>query len=232
MKKPKQPKLQVNSKGENDMSKRILFQGDSITDCGRDRGNFYSMGGGYPNLVKASLSYDCPNEYEFINRGISGNRIVDVYARIKADFINLKPDYASILIGVNDTWHEINCENGVETEKFERVYTMLVDEIITACPDIKLIVMAPYVIEGASTCNCEEIPDRWDFFKADVAEKAAVAKKIAEKYNLPLIELQPIFDQAGKKAPNDYWAGDGVHPTAAGHELIKRVWLEKFEEIK
>ena len=90
------------------MPKRILFQGDSITDCGRDRNNFYAMGGGYPNFVKAELGASYPNEYEFINRGISGDRIVDVYARIKRDFINLKPDYASILIGVNDTWHEVN----------------------------------------------------------------------------------------------------------------------------
>ena len=73
------------------------------------------MGNGYANLVKASLGAACPKEYEFINRGLSGNRIVDVYARIKADFINLNPDYASIYVGVNDTWHEIARKNGVDT---------------------------------------------------------------------------------------------------------------------
>lgn len=103
------------------MKKRILFQGDSITDCGRVRDDFYDLGNGYPNLVTAMLGTDHPDEYEFVNRGISGNRIVDLYARIKIDFINLKPDYASIYIGVNDTWHEISRENGVDTEKFETI---------------------------------------------------------------------------------------------------------------
>ena len=214
------------------MAKRILFQGDSITDCGRRRDNFYGMGEGYPRLIEASLGADCPGEYEFINRGISGNRIVDLYARIKADFINLKPDYASIYIGVNDTWHEIASNNGVDTAKFEKIYAMLIDEIKEALPNIKLMIIAPYVLEGEATCDTEEIPDRLSRFRTDVAEKAAVAKKIAEKYGLPIIELQPVFDAACEKAEPSYWAYDGVHPTAKGHELIKRLWLSAFETIK
>lgn len=213
------------------MSKRILFQGDSITDCGRDRNQFYHMGRGYASMVTGVLGLDHPGEYEFINRGISGNRIVDLYARIKSDFINLQPDYASILIGVNDTWHEVSYQNGVDTEKFEKIYTMLIDEIQAACPQTKLMILAPFVLEGSATCNTEEIPDKFQRFQADVAEKAAVAKKIAEKYNLPLIELQPAMDEACKKAPPAYWAADGVHPTACGHEIIKRLWLEAFAKM-
>ena len=87
--------------------KTILFQGDSITDAGRARDNDANRGVGYPHLVSARLGCDNPTEFNFINRGISGNRIVDLYARIKADIINLKPDVMSILIGVNDVWHEI-----------------------------------------------------------------------------------------------------------------------------
>lgn len=214
------------------MSKRILFQGDSITDCGRDRNNFYAMGGGYPNFVKAELGMDYPNEYDFINRGISGDRIVDLYARIKKDFINLKPDYASILVGVNDTWHEVNIENGVATPKFEKIYSMLLDEIFEALPNLKLFLLAPYVLEGSGTCNTEENPNKWENFKADVAEKAEVVKKLGKKYNLPVVDLQTEFDKACKTAPNDYWAYDGVHPTSCGHELIKRAWLKAFNEMK
>ena len=214
------------------MAKRILFQGDSITDCGRNREDFYGLGNGYPLLIKASLGADCPGEYEFINRGISGNRVVDLYARIKIDFINLKPDYASIYIGVNDTWHEIARENGVDTAKFEKIYTMLIDEVQAACPGIKLMVIAPFVLEGSATCDTEEIPDRWQRFQVDVAEKAEVSRKLAEKYGLPLLELQPVFDEACKSAPASYWTADGVHPTPCGHELIKRLWLDAFEEMK
>ena len=60
------------------MTKRILFQGDSVTDYGRVREDFYGMGSGYANLAKASFGVDYPNQYEFINRGVSGNRIVDL----------------------------------------------------------------------------------------------------------------------------------------------------------
>lgn len=209
-----------------------MFQGDSITDCGRNRVDFYSVGNGYPNLVKATLGYDNAGEYEFINKGVSGDRIVDLYARIKCDFINLKPDYASIFIGVNDAWHEINWQNGVDTEKFERIYTMLIEEIKEACPKTKLIIIAPYVLKGTATQNIEEFPDKWERFKKDVSEKAAVAQKIAKKYNLPLIELQPEFDKACEKAAAEYWTKDGVHPTECGHEIIKRLWLKAFEEIR
>ncbi len=214
------------------MSKVILFQGDSITDCGRARDNNVNVGVGYPLLVKAELGAKNPNEYEFYNRGVSGNRIVDLYARIKKDFINLKPDYASIYIGVNDAWHEINDHNGVDTEKFEKIYTMLLDEIYAVLPDIKLIIIAPYVLHGPATADSEAVPNRWELFQKDVAEKAAVCKRLAEKYDLPLIELQPAFDKACEKAEPAYWTADGVHPTACGHQLIKDLWLEAFEKIK
>lgn len=214
------------------MAKRILFQGDSITDCGRPREVFGGLGTGYPNLVAAALGTDFAGDYEFLNRGIGGNRIVDLFARIKADFINLNPDYASILIGVNDAWHEINWQNGVDTQKFETVYGMIVDELKAACPQMKLFLMAPYVLEGTATCATEEAPDKWERFRSDVDEKIEAVKRVAQKKNLPLVELQPIFDEACKKAPAAYWLRDGVHPTPQGHELIKRAWLEMFQKIK
>ena len=82
--------------------KKILFQGDSITDVGRSLENDAARGHGYATLVSASLGMDRPGEFEFVNRGISGNRIIDLLARVKADIINLTPDYMSILIGIND----------------------------------------------------------------------------------------------------------------------------------
>ena len=103
--------------------KKILFQGDSITDALRQRWetSVYN-GSGYATLVSAHLGYEYPNRFEFVNRGISGNRITDLISRIKCDFINLEPDYLSILIGINDVWHEISSKNGVSEEKFERYY--------------------------------------------------------------------------------------------------------------
>lgn len=213
------------------MSKLILFQGDSITDCGRSKDNDGYLGCGYPRLVQSALGLDAPGEYRFINRGISGNRIVDVYARIKTDIINLKPDYMSIYIGVNDVWHELGSQNGVATPKFEKIYSMLLDEVKEACPDIKIFLIAPFVLKGGGTYNAEDT-SYYEAFVRDVNEKIEAVKRLGEKYDLPVIELQPAFDEALKSAKDSYWTADGVHPTAMGHELIKRLWLDTFEKIK
>ena len=213
------------------MSKKILFFGDSITDCARNGDHFLNLGSGYANHVSATLGAQYPNEYEFINRGISGNRVVDLYARIKIDFINLKPDIASIFIGVNDVWHEISRQDGVDTLKFEKIYDMMLEEIYAANPDIKLILIAPFVLEGSATCNTDEIPDRLNRFITGVTQNAEAVKRISKKYNLPFIDTQLAFNEALKKAGPDYWTMDGVHPTAAGHEIIKNLWIEEFNKL-
>ncbi|MEE1198725.1 MAG: SGNH/GDSL hydrolase family protein [Acutalibacteraceae bacterium] len=215
------------------MAKVILFQGDSITDCSRVREGGTDLGGGYARLVASNLGFDNVNEYEFINRGVSGNRIVDLYARIKCDIINLKPDYMSILIGVNDTWHEINHQNGVSAEKYEKIFDMLLTEVKEALPNIKIMVLEPFVLEGDANTATEEIPNRWQLFKGDVLLHAAAAERIAEKHGCKYIKLQKLFDDAAKKSGNTaYWLRDGVHPSNFGHELIKREWLKAFDEIK
>lgn len=201
--------------------KTILFQGDSITDCGRGDG----MGKGYPLLVSASLGFDFPNEYNFINRGISGNRVVDVYARIKADIINLKPDVMSILIGINDVWHEFTRENGVDAEKFYKIYSMLIEEVKEALPNIKIFILEPFVLPGESNA------EKYDEWRPEVRKRAEKARLIAEKYGLPFVTLQDKFDDACKTAPADYWLIDGVHPTQMGHELIKREWIKAFNTL-
>lgn len=213
--------------------KTILFQGDSITDCGRVS-TLGGLGNGYALLAAAQLGFEHPGEYTFYNRGISGNRIVDLYARIKADIINLKPDYMSILIGVNDVWHEFpkyGC-NGVAADKFEKIYSMLIEEIKEALPEIKIMILEPFCLEAYEIGNTEEEPNKWNIFNSEVKKRAEKAKKVAEKYNLTFIPLQEKFDEATKMAENTYWLLDGVHPTAMGHELIKREWLKEFEEIK
>ena len=211
--------------------KRILFQGDSITDCDRARGNDAHVGTGYALLVKSQLGFENPGEYEFYNRGISGNRIVDLYARIKADIINLAPDYISILIGVNDVWHEFGVHNGVDADKYEKIYCMLIEEIKEALPDVKIMIMEPFCLRGPATDNTEEQPDKWDVFNTEVQKRAEKAQKVAKKYHLVYVPLQEKFNEAAKLEENTYWLVDGVHPTPMGHELIKREWLKAFSEL-
>lgn len=211
--------------------KRILFQGDSITDCGRERENDAYVGTGYALLAKSQLGFENPGEYEFYNRGIGGNRIVDLYARIKADIINLAPDYISFLIGVNDVWHELERGDGVDAEKYEKVYCMLIEEVKEALPNVKIMIMEPFCLKGSATQSTDEEPNRWNVFSGEVRKRAEKAKKVAEKYNLTFVELQNLFDSAAEIVGDTYWLRDGVHPTAMGHELLKREWMKAFEKM-
>ena len=204
---------------------RILFQGDSITDAGRSREKEFFKGNGYASLVTAELTYNHPGEYEFINRGVGGNRSTDLYARIKIDLINIKPDYLSILIGVNDVWHEVDRQDGVDEEKYFKIYTMLIEEVQAALPDTKIMIMEPFVLKASAT------EAKWEEFSSEVKKRAIKARKIADKYNLKFIPLQEKFDEAEKLCPASYWLRDGVHPTNMGHEIIKREWLKAFEKI-
>jgi len=199
----------------------ILFQGDSITDCGRSRDNVpanVGLGSGYALMTAAALLADRPaDKLQFLNRGISGNRIVDLYARIKSDVINLKPTVLSVLIGVNDTWHEFGSKNGVSVPKYERLYTDFLIEVEAALPGIKLVLCEPFVLP------CGVVTKDWI---AEMDERRAVVKKLSQKFNTAFVPFQAVFDAALKLAPPEYWAGDGVHPTAAGHMLMSREWLK------
>ncbi len=203
----------------------ILFQGDSITDAGRSWEDDFNQGYGYPTLVRGAMGYDHPGEYKFYNRGISGNRIVDLYSRIKIDFINLKPDVISILIGINDVWHELGSHNGVDADKFYKVYCMLIEELQQALPQAKIMILEPFVLKASAT------QADWDYFSTEVPKRAQKAKEVADKYHLAFIPLQERFNEAAKVCPADYWLVDGVHPTTMGHELIKRAWIQAFESL-
>ncbi len=204
---------------------KILFQGDSITDCRRDRSDDLIKGYGYASMVTGRLNFEQPGAFQFQNRGIGGNRVVDVYARVKSDIINLEPDVMSILIGVNDVWHEIGSRNGASAEKYEKIYDMLIEEVLTALPNIKIMIIEPFVVKGSET------EKNWELFYSEVRKRAEAAKRIAVKYNLKFIPTQDEFDKAVSLCPEPFWTREGVHPTEAGHELLTRLWLDAFNEM-
>ena len=145
-----------------------------------------------------------------------------MFARIKVDMINESPDVMSILIGVNDVWTEIIGGNGIREDLFETIYDLLISELKKALPDLRIMVMEPFVLKGTATeHNLEE-------FKTEVALRGAAARRVVEKHGLEFIPLQEKFDEAVKLAAESYWLYDGVHPTAAGHELIAREWMKQF----
>ena len=202
---------------------KILFQGDSVTDCGRrvSGGEGYEkglLGPGYPGLIKSRLSCDYPDrDFEFINRGISGNRVVDLYARWRVDCINLAPDVLSILIGVNDSWHE-DFQNGVEVPRAKRIYNELLDWTVQVLPSIKLILLEPFVVADSEHGNLAET----------VYQRAAGVKEAAERLGdrAVFVPLQKRIDKASEKVGWQHWLVDGVHPTPAGHQLIADAWID------
>jgi len=205
----------------------ILFQGDSVTDAGRSRENDDMLGLGYPRMVEAALGLEEPTKYEFVNRGVSGDRVVDLYARIKRDLINIKPDLLSILIGVNDAWHDLGDDpNGVDTEKYYKIYDMLIEEIKAALPEVKIMILEPFCLKGSLTEN------GWEQFRSEVRARGVAAEKIAKKYNFPFVKLQDGFDELSKIKEESYWLKDGVHPTAKGHEFIKNEWIKAFRMLE
>jgi len=213
---------------------KILFLGDSITDMNRDRinpksDNVFSYGSGYPIFIAGELYKNNPSAYEIINRGISGNRIVDLYARIKSDVWNETPDVLSILIGVNDVWHEVCSNNGVDIERFEKVYKMLIKDTLKVLPNVKIILCEPFVLKGSATQDTEDIPDKYNRF-LEVYEYAKVVKKLATDFNLPFVSLQEKFNEQAKKYGAEPYLYDGVHPMIAGAKLIAEEWLKVFND--
>lgn len=210
--------------------KTIVFQGDSVTDVGRNREIEDFMGMGYPTMVKGRLGLEHPGEYRFYNRGISGNRIVDVYARMKKDILNLEPDVLSLLIGVNDVWHEVKYRNGVDTEKYEKIYRMMLEDIRAARPHIRFILLEPFVMPGTNSF-AEEDSDEGRYFRREVSDKAAVVRRVAADMGATFVPLQQALTEAAARGAEAEVLMDGIHPTAIGHELIARRWMEAFEGL-
>ena len=129
----------------------------------------------------------------------------------------------SILIGVNDVWHELGNHNGVAADKYERIYNMLIEEIRAELPQIRILILEPFVTHGTATDGA------WDVFSKEVPLRAAAAKRVAQKHGLTFVPLQAKFDDAAAQNGAAHWTVDGVHPTSFGHALIAHEWLAAFE---
>lgn len=200
----------------------ILFQGDSITDGNRGRNNDpnHIHGHGYQYILASEMYADnFDKNIEVINRGISANRISDLYGRWKEDCLSLKPTVLSILIGINDLHFLRENGSGSEPERFEKIYRLLLDEVSEQNPDTFIVVMEPFF--GVS--DNEEYTK---YMKENLGEYAAVARKIAEEYKAVFVPLQDVFDEYAKTTDIKNLLWDGVHPTTGGHQLITQRWKE------
>ena len=196
---------------------KILFQGDSVTDAGRDLSNLADMGEGYPKFASAMIQDSYPDgSFEFVNLGISGNRTEHLVERMEADFIEIQPDIVSILIGVNDVWHHYAFEY-VETtdEQFESNYRTLL-EGLKSRTTARILMIQPFLLETVDPAKqelCEEL-----------ARKQSIVKRLADEYADAYLPLDEVLHSMTEEEPA-YYAADGVHPTPDGACCIGEAYL-------
>lgn len=207
----------------------ILFQGDSITDAGREKtrelpNSGSSFGGGYAFLAASALLKNFSSEEPKIyNRGISGNKVFQLADRWQKDCLDLKPDVLSILIGVNDFWHMRNGQYDGTVETYESDFRKLLTATKSALPDVKLVICQPFVLSGTTA-----VDDSW---LQPFSAYQAVAEKICKEFDGVWVPFQNVFDEALKQAPASWWAPDGVHPSMAGSYLMAAAWLKAVTGI-
>jgi len=187
---------------------RILFQGDSITDGNRGRtaDPNHILGHGYAFIIAARQGAAFPElKLDFINRGVSGNTVLELEQRWQSDAIDLKPDVLSILIGVNDNGR------GVSLDRYEQVYDQLLTRSRAANPRLKLVLGEPFLLTGGP------LPEA-------MVRRQQIVAALAGKYGAALARYQQAFDEAAKRAPASYWIWDTVHPTYRGHQIMADEW--------
>ncbi len=202
----------------------ILFQGDSITDWGRDHNKTIandnsSLGNSYVLLTAAELlEKHAAKNLQIYNKGVSGNKVFQLADRWDADTLALKPTVLSIHIGVNDFWHTLGGGYTGTIETYITDYRKLIDRTKAALPGIKLIIGEPFAMIGTKSVDARWYPT-FDLFRK-------AARDIASQYDAPFIPYQTIFNNALKQAPATYWTLDGVHPSLAGAKLMAQGWME------
>lgn len=200
----------------------VLFQGDSITDAGREKekqlpNNADSFGKGYAFIAGAGLlDLFSHRNISVYNRGISGNKVYQLAARWQKDCFDLKPDLLSILIGINDYWHMRNGKYDGTVERYETDYRKLLTLTKETLPNINLVICQPFALPGTSA-----VDDTWT---EPVKAYQDAAYRLSKEFNAAWVPFQKVFDEAIKRAPAKYWAADGVHPTLAGAHLMASAW--------
>ena len=201
----------------------IVFIGDSISDYDRKRpvgeGLFNAWGTSYVANVGATLSCAYPElGLRIKNVGISGNQVRDLDARWQTDVMDQKPDWVSVLIGINDVWRQFDqpymTETHVPLDEFERTYESLITRTL---PHVKgMILMTPYFME----------PNKADPMRARMDEYGAVVKKLADKYHLVFVDLQAGWDWLFTYMHPCNIAWDRIHPNQTGCMHIARQFLK------
>lgn len=194
---------------------RVMFTGDSITDCRRlEIDN--PLGYGYPLRIAGQWGLEHPDRQPvWLNSGISGNRASDLRARWQADVLDARPDVVSILVGINDCAARYFGDQGpVSEDAFRDDYTALLTPLAEA--DVKLILIEPFLLPVNDDQRC---------WREDLDRKIQVVRDLARQFGAALVATDGLLAALASPTGPEYWATDGVHPTAAGHQAIAEAWL-------
>jgi len=201
---------------------KILFQGDSITDAGRNRSDLKSIGQGYPLYAVNEMKRLYPNiDFDFYNGGISGNEVQSLIKRLDNDFLSVDADIISILVGINDVWHAPKWNQPpMDNEVFEERYRKLLTELKEKT-HAKLIIMEPFL---------GPVEDKL-CMRADLDSKIQVIRKLAREFADLYIPLDGLLAQAFTTEDHTKFSEDGVHPTAYGAEFIGKIYAKEIGKI-
>lgn len=202
----------------------ILFQGDSITDGGRGKGETdpnHFIGHSYPYLIGAELSYKYIDKNpQIYSRGISGNDILQMYARWREDAINLNPTIVNILIGINDAGKWNNSNSGSSPGQYKNIMKMIIEETRSELKNTQFILCEPFYFADESNDISLKTYD-------DILVRQDIVKTIADEYNCIFVPLQKELEAyANKLGDRKKILWDGVHPTLLGHSIISKKWFE------
>ena len=201
---------------------KILFQGDSVTDAGRDHSNPHDLGEGYPKYAAAMMQDAFPQiDFEFVDLGISGNRTEHLVQRLEGDFVDIQPDIVSIMIGINDVWHRHSHDIRTIDEDIERNFRTVL-EAIKSRTHARILIIQPLLMESANP-NVAEL-------REELTVAQAIIKRLADEYADAYLPLDTILNTETKEEPV-YYTVDGIHPTPNGACYIGEVDLKAIAPL-
>lgn len=201
---------------------KLLFQGDSITDADRDKSSYYDLGKGYAKFASEYIKEKYPYvEFEFINRGINGNRTEDLVNRLQRDFIDINPDIVSILIGINDVWTRAETRDWIPNDVFEENYRTVL-KAIKEKTNAKIMMLEPFIIP---------VEDKL-YFRDDLAPKIEIIRKLAREYADVYMPTDGLLQSAFiGDDPFSFAVVDGIHPTVKGYKLIGKHYTNYVSKL-
>lgn len=201
---------------------KLLFQGDSITDAGRDRADIHNMGAGYPKYASEMLRAAYPDvEFEFINLGISGNRTDQLFDRMYEDMILIEPDVVSILICINDVWHRHSHQIETTDAQIAANYRAILERLKRQT-NAKILILSPFLLDNAEK-------ESW---RAELDTILPIVRSLAEEYADAFIPLDKHFEEALKTQPEPcHYSPDGVHPNENGAKFIAELYVKAIKDL-